>query len=281
MNTGENIPEIFRAYLGKLRRELHLESAVCVICGRTGKFSIAVPGESGKETGTYDDFLSSVNLRENIFCDGCGSSSRDRMLVYAFGRASANPGPLNAWRELPHQKVFETAGRRGHPPFLSGKFDYYNTDFDPEKMKSGYDSRKYADLQSLPYDDSFFDYVLSSDVFEHVRLYQQAFREVYRVLKPGGVLVMTVPYVHGWEKTLVKVEPRGDEDVFLTEPEYHGGHTLVYRIYGRDLLPFLRGIGFTVGYLEFSKPKYAISFQNVILGVKDDYLDLSNFMEEP
>jgi SAM-dependent methyltransferase len=41
----------------------------------------------------------------------------------------------------------------------------------------------------LPFDDSSFDAVLSTDTFEHVMDLEGAFREIARVLKPGGVFL--------------------------------------------------------------------------------------------
>lgn len=264
-------------FLALLSQEYGLSQATCNICGQNGNFTVRVSDDLN--VSTYEDFLAAVNLRENIMCDTCGSSSRDRMMIYSFGCMIGNRKPLEQWNADKQIKIFETTGRRGHPPILSRKFDYFNTDYEPDKMKGTFDNRKYADVQSLPYSDFFFDYFLTSDVLEHVRLYEKAFGEIYRVLKNKGAMVLTVPYVHGWEKTLVKVEPRGEEDIFLTEPEYHGGHTLVYRVYGRELLAFLRQVGFTVGYLDFSNRKYAISRQNIILAVKNNFFDASQFIE--
>lgn len=68
----------------------------------------------------------------------------------------------------------------------------------------GYDVRNYVDLRKpediehfrfdkenritrIPFPDDTFDFVFSTSVFEHVLDPDIAFREIYRVLKPGGV----------------------------------------------------------------------------------------------
>lgn len=51
-----------------------------------------------------------------------------------------------------------------------------------------------ANIYALPYADETFDAVIYSEVLEHVEDDQQALREAYRVLKPGGVLAITVPH---------------------------------------------------------------------------------------
>ncbi|HWE63320.1 MAG TPA: class I SAM-dependent methyltransferase [Chloroflexota bacterium] len=51
-----------------------------------------------------------------------------------------------------------------------------------------------APAEALPYEDGFFDGVLLLDVLEHVRREERVLAEVYRVLRPGGMLVLSVPH---------------------------------------------------------------------------------------
>lgn len=50
-----------------------------------------------------------------------------------------------------------------------------------------------ADACALPYEDNFFDVVISCDCFEHIENDKKAVSEVHRVLKPNGILLFTVP----------------------------------------------------------------------------------------
>lgn len=50
-----------------------------------------------------------------------------------------------------------------------------------------------ADAQGLPFAEGSFDVVLALDAFEHFEDDVHAMRETFRVLRPGGVLVATVP----------------------------------------------------------------------------------------
>lgn len=51
-----------------------------------------------------------------------------------------------------------------------------------------------AKIEELPYQDNFFDIVTTTDVLEHVLDLYVCVTQIMRVLKPGGILVIRVPY---------------------------------------------------------------------------------------
>lgn len=52
----------------------------------------------------------------------------------------------------------------------------------------------YYDGKSLPFNDNMFDTIFSSEVLEHVFNPDEILPEVNRVLKPGGKILLTVPF---------------------------------------------------------------------------------------
>lgn len=77
--------------------------------------------------------------------------------------------------------------------------EYVGTDIEV----SGHDHRHeaidvYYDGKTLPFADESFDSVFSSEVFEHVFNLSQILGELRRVLKPGGHMLLTVPFV--WDE---------------------------------------------------------------------------------
>lgn len=50
-----------------------------------------------------------------------------------------------------------------------------------------------GDGQALPFDASSFDAIIGLDIFEHIPDDRAAFAESFRILQPGGVLVLSVP----------------------------------------------------------------------------------------
>lgn len=54
-----------------------------------------------------------------------------------------------------------------------------------------------SEIYSIPVDPNSFDYVLCTEVLEHVAFPGKAFQEFQRILKPKGKLFLTVPFVFG------------------------------------------------------------------------------------
>lgn len=50
-----------------------------------------------------------------------------------------------------------------------------------------------GDATALPFEDKTFDRVIASEVLEHILDDEKAISEMYRVLKPGGIAIITVP----------------------------------------------------------------------------------------
>jgi len=53
-----------------------------------------------------------------------------------------------------------------------------------------------VNIYQMPYADNTFDAVILSEVLEHLDDDKQALKEAYRVLKPNGVLAVTVPHAN-------------------------------------------------------------------------------------
>jgi len=78
-----------------------------------------------------------------------------------------------------------------------------------------------GDATRLPFDDAVFDRVVTSEVLEHIQDDVAAISELVRVLKPGGVLAVTVP---SWLPEKIN---------WMLSDEYHapksvGGHVRIY-----------------------------------------------------
>jgi SAM-dependent methyltransferase len=90
-----------------------------------------------------------------------------------------------------------------------------------DALALGLDARKITDGSELPFADDEFDAALAIEVFEHLFDPLASATELFRVLKPGGVLIATVPNTAYWRRRLELVvgrwNPVGD-DLSIEEP---------------------------------------------------------------
>lgn len=59
-----------------------------------------------------------------------------------------------------------------------------------------------ADVYSLPINENVFDYIIASEIIEHVADPATFIKNLIRVLKPGGTLIVTTPYKEKIKYTL-------------------------------------------------------------------------------
>jgi len=70
--------------------------------------------------------------------------------------------------------------------------DYTDTLMQDKKQKVDVTDLNHC---SLPYDDNFFDAVTFTEVIEHLEDHRKILKEINRVLKKDGVLVVTTPNI--------------------------------------------------------------------------------------
>ena len=104
-----------------------------------------------------------------------------------------------------------------------------------------------VDVTRLGLMDRSFDAVICSHVLEHVPCDSAAIAELYRILRPGGWLMVQVPLPSGRLVT--------DEDPSITSPSERArrfGQADHLRLYGMDIVDRLRREGFEVDVLTAS-----------------------------
>ncbi|RKX92287.1 MAG: hypothetical protein DRP84_10250 [Spirochaetes bacterium] len=76
------------------------------------------------------------------------------------------------------------------PLYLDDTIKYFGIDVNPKSNQA-----KKIDItkDKFPFKSDFFDYVVCTEVLEHIDNHQNCLSEVRRVLKPNGILVGTVP----------------------------------------------------------------------------------------
>lgn len=97
-----------------------------------------------------------------------------------------------------------------------------------------------TDLAFIPLRSNVFDAILCNHILEHIPQDRRAMEELYRVLKPGGWAVISVPirFDQGTYEDPSIIEPEARKRAF-GEPEH-------VRLYGRDFQERLEQCGFLV-----------------------------------
>src|SRR5690606_1681817 len=130
---------------------------------------------------------------ETGVCPGCHLGSRMRALVdYLRNRlGAASPGRVYAAEQTtPSFAVL----RSMYPGIVGSEFLGADYRSGVQLRKGWFGTLRHEDLTALSFDDASFDLAITQDVFEHVPDYRAAFREIRRVLAPGGDLVFTIPF---------------------------------------------------------------------------------------
>ena len=109
-----------------------------------------------------------------------------------------------------------------------------NPDLQPQTGATRRYDLSVGDALNLPFADDRFDRLICSEVLEHIPDYQVALTEIWRVVKPGGKIGISVP--HRWPEQIC----------WLFSEEYHntpGGHVRIFR--APDLRADFEALGFT------------------------------------
>lgn len=127
--------------------------------------------------------------RELALCEACGANARFRGIVHALAKSlgESGPLPLKEWSERRNIRGIGMSDWPGYADLLKKKFTYENT---------FYDRFPRLDIQNPdPGLSGKHDFLISSDVFEHILPpLQRGFDNLLALLRPGGTLIISVPY---------------------------------------------------------------------------------------
>ena len=213
---------------------------VCSICGHRGYFDVADAARPRDQEFACAACGRALRARDEaqVLIDEYGDGRQeilDELLALRWFRSLAvyHVGSIGAVRKCLRQldryveSRYEPDQPRGHP------------------LDDGFVNQ---DLTALTFADQSFDLVYSSHVMEHVPDPWLAFREIHRVLRPGGRMIHSIPTRYPLqETTTVRAELVDGEIRHHRKEQYHkspeGVPALVFSDLGADLKPRLDAIG--------------------------------------
>jgi hypothetical protein len=190
----------------------------CPVCGYVGRFwSFGSPP------------------RAEAMCPNCMSLERHRLLQLLFrDHLDRVPRTTRVLHFAPEAFIREK---------LSRQCRYVSVDVVPYRVDVS------CIMEHIPFAHNQFDLVIANHVLEHVSEEAKALSEIYRVLDPDGVSILSVPQIFGWEETY--------EDDAITNPDerrVHFGQVDHRRLYGRDFAAKLCAAGFDVDAFQVNRP---------------------------
>jgi hypothetical protein len=212
----------------------------CAICDQAVEFHVTTEYGEVNSAGVV-----TPNWREQLICPRCHMRNRMRAALHL---------AIQDCRVTPDKKIYVTEQFGSGYRWLRGHFnDVLGSEYLPPSKASGYRRLgiTHQDVQALSLATDSIDYVLSFDVLEHVPNHLAAFASFARVLRPGGRLVMTVPFTINKYDTSVRAVTQDDGRIKHFLPiEVHGNPTdpingsLCFRHFGWDTLEQLIEVGF-------------------------------------
>jgi SAM-dependent methyltransferase len=204
--------------------------------------------------GSRSEFVSKkdYSIRESL-CPSCGSSRRQSdlagIILDTFLPDMSEP-LQHAAAKLAHLSIYEAQAYGPVHDALHGLLHYMCSEFF-DTVPAGAKNPAgilCQDMQRLTFPSDFFDLIITQDVLEHVRQPEKAFSEIYRVLKPGGFHIFTIPF-HEGRPTLRRIIIQDGKELHQLPPVYHGDPlrqqgALVFTDFGQDINVCLSRLGF-------------------------------------
>lgn len=155
-------------------------------------------------------------LRDEYRCSNCDSIPRNRALIRGIQKFVP---------DYQEKKIHESSPGNQSSDHLKAKCKNYSASqfFPNSSLGKIYNGFRCENLENLTFENNVFDLFVTADVFEHVMNPEKAFREIARVLKPGGLHIFTVPWYPGLITSRTRAKQKLDGNIeFVEKPVYHG-----------------------------------------------------------
>lgn len=194
------------------------------------------------------------NYRERLICEHCGLNNRQRfMLGYLKTLINRKTSISTVYCYEQITNFYQLLKAQ-----LLASTDVFGSEYLGYNIPSGetVNSIRHEDAMNLSFDDNSLDIVISNDVFEHVPDIQKTVQELYRVLKPGGKALISIPFNVESDATIQRAKIENGVLIHLLPEQYHGNPisakgSLVFYDYSWNFLDYFINNSFQDAYALF------------------------------
>jgi GT2 family glycosyltransferase/glycosyltransferase involved in cell wall biosynthesis len=230
-------------------------TGICIPCSKRAPFLVDKQSGAQQQDGFWIP-----NWRERLECPDCKMNNRQR-LIASLIKQHLQKGGLSQMRIYFMEQVtpiytWATSALKEHQIIGSEYLGY--------EYKGGaiVNEIRHEDVMALSFEDESIDLIVSNDVFEHIPEPARAFRECARVLKPGGIMLATIPFHWDLEVSVPRALLDNGELINLLPPIYHGNPvssdgSIVFTDFGWDILTEMNKCGFDDALIEvYGSPEH-------------------------
>jgi SAM-dependent methyltransferase len=223
VNDGREFQERYalQLHIAKAHRNdrTFLLAGFCRLCNRSVDFLV-----DRKHGAQMHDGVWIPNWRERLVCPHCGLNNRQRALGWFID---------DALRTIRHAKPVIYMMERRSPLY--------------QDCVARYPQCEWIGGESL---DGPVNLVVSNEVLEHAPEPVVRLREMYRLLAPEGVLLMTIPFCVFHDKNVERARMENGRVVHVMPPVCRENPSepdgsLVFTDFGWEVLDQIRAVGFT------------------------------------
>jgi SAM-dependent methyltransferase len=171
---------------------------ICNFCGAA--YKKFVPEYPNRDiAAAINDNHVIAGYGENVYCPNCGSKNRERLIKSVIathldikGKKILHFSPeKNLYRFL---KEAAAPATPANGTAAAAPTTITTVDITPGFYRYIDANIIYADATRLPFADATADIVIANHILEHIPEDLEALKEIFRVLTPGGVAILQVPY---------------------------------------------------------------------------------------
>jgi GT2 family glycosyltransferase/2-polyprenyl-3-methyl-5-hydroxy-6-metoxy-1,4-benzoquinol methylase/glycosyltransferase involved in cell wall biosynthesis len=230
-----------KQFLAKATTEAFAVDGFCVPCDKNVAFLVDM--QSGGQRHRYGWI---PNWRERLECPLCRMNNRQRLMATLVKQALSAKHAQHVYFMEQVTPIFNWAKTTFTQHQIFGS-EYLGYEYVGGSVVKGI---RHEDVENLSFAQESLDLIISNDVFEHVPNPPKAFAECARVLKPGGVMLATIPFHIENDFSVVRARLSDGKLEHILPSTFHGNPvsadgSLVFTDFSWDLLNTVKTSGFS------------------------------------